>query len=140
MAAFLGGIEDLCGEPYSGVPLYTFFGLVMLISSALIYAAHYHIIDKVNYSSLKSWWISAGITLIFNFGFAFIRLWTLLKNGPLMFDCDEEFFRTIFKIPEVAMFAFVNGVLGFIVFTLLSWPPLFRKASKNCFHTTPFSP
>ena len=115
MAAFLAGMEDLCSEPYSGVPLYTFFGLVMLISSAVVYVLHYHIIDSVKYSGFKSWWLSACVAIIFNFGFAFLRIWILLKNGPLKFDCDEEFFQTIFKIPEVAMFAFVNGVLSFIV-------------------------
>jgi len=137
MASFLGGMEDLCSEPYSGVPLYMFFGLVMIISTAFIYAMHYHIIDRVGYSGFKSWWSSAGIAFVFNFGFASIRMWNLLNNGPLKFDCDEEFFQTIFNIPEIAMFAFVNGALSFIVFTLLSWPPLFRRASKNCYNTTP---
>jgi len=137
MASFLGGIEDLCSEPYSGVPLYMFFGLVMLISTVAIYALQYHIIDKVKYSGFKAWWAFAGIAFAFNFGFASIRMWNLLSNGPLKFDCDEEFFQTIFNIPELAMFAFVNGALSFIVFTLLSWPPLLRRVSKNCYNTTP---
>jgi len=139
MASFLGGIEDLCSEPYSGVSLYMFFGIVMLVSSGLIYALKYHIMfDLSRFSYIKYWWIFAGATFSFNFGFASINLWTRLKNAVLNFDCDEEFINVIFNIPDVAVFAFVNGVLGFLVFTLLSWPPVLRKFSKHCFRLTPF--
>jgi len=97
----------------------------------------YHIIDKVKVSSHKAWWAFAGIAFSFNFGFAFIRMWTLLGGGLQKFGCDEEFISVIFNIPEIAVFAFVNGVLSFIAFTLLSWPPFFRRVSKNCYNTTP---
>jgi hypothetical protein len=139
MASFLGGMEDLCEEPYSGVPLYMFFGLVMLASTGFIYALQYHIIDKSRFSGPKWWWTFASAAFSLNFGFASINMWTRLSNAPLRFDCDPEFINTIFSIPEVAMFAFVNGALSFIFFTLLSWPPLLRRFSINCVTTTPFS-
>jgi hypothetical protein len=127
---------DTCPE-YSGVPLYMFFGLVMLISTAVIYALQYHIIDRPKFSGAKAWWSFAGMAFSFNFGFASIRMWNFLSNGVLKFDCDQEFINTIFSIPELGMFAFVNGALSFIFFTLLSWPPLLRRLSKNCYNTTP---
>lgn len=137
MASFLGGIEDLCNEPYSSVSLYAFFGIAMLVSAAFIYALQYHIIDKVGVSSHKAWWAFAGIAFVFNFGCVAIRMWTLLSNAPLKFGCDEEFIKVIFNIQDIAVLAFVNGLFGFIVFALLSWPPLFRRLSKNCYNTTP---
>jgi hypothetical protein len=137
MASFLGGIEDLCNEPYSGVSLYMFFGIVMLASTVFIYALQYHIIDKVGVSSHKAWWAFAGTAFSVNFGFVSIRMWTLLSNAPLKFGCDEEYIKVILNIPDIAMFAFVNGIFSFIVFTLLSWPPFFRRVSKNCYNTTP---
>jgi len=137
MASFLGGIEDLCNEPYSSIPLYTLFGMVMIFSTIFIYALQYHIIDKVSVSSHKAWWLFAGIAFLFNFGFAVIDLWTILSGAPLKFGCDEEFIKVIFKIPDIAMFAFVNGIFSFILFTVLSWPPLLRRISKNCYNTTP---
>ncbi|MCL2218544.1 MAG: hypothetical protein FWC23_01150 [Chitinispirillia bacterium] len=137
MAAFLAGIEDLCADPYTSVPLYTSFGLVMLISSAFIYVLQYHIIDRVNFNGCKWWWIFASSAFVFNFAFAFIRLWGLLGGGADAYGCDEEFISVIFNYSEVGMFAFVNGIFGFIVFTILSWPPLLRRLSKNCYNTTP---
>jgi hypothetical protein len=116
-----------------------FFGLVMLFSTGFIYALQYHIIDKAKFSGPKWWWIFAGFTFSFNFGFASIRMWNLLGGGLEKFGCDEEFVNVIFNIPEVAMFAFVNGLLSFIIFTLLSWPPFLRRFSKSCRNTTPFS-
>jgi len=136
MSSFLAGMEDLCSEPYSGTPLYMFFGIVMIVSSIFIYALQYHIIDKPSVSSWKAWWAFAGCAFVFNFGFAFIKMWTLLSNIPLKFGCDEEFIKVIFNIPDVAMFALVNGILSFIVFILISCPPLFRRLSKNCYKTT----
>jgi hypothetical protein len=137
MTAFLAGNEELCSEPYSGMPLYAVFGLVMLVSSAFIYVLQYHIIDRVNFNGCKWWWIFASSAFIFNFAFAFIKLWGLLSGGIEAFGCDEEFVSVIFNFSDIGMFALVNGILGFIVFTLLSWPPLFRRLSKNCYNTTP---
>jgi len=140
MAQFLAGVEDLCSEPYGpfgGMKLYEFFGCIMLGSSIIIYIMQYHIIDKPAVSSWKAWWAFAGGAFVFNVGFSFIRLWTLLSNIPLKFDCEEEFVKVIFNIQDVAMFALVNGILSFIVFTLVSWPKLSRRWSKNCFVTTP---
>jgi hypothetical protein len=137
MAVFLGGTDIECYEPYSSVSLYMFFGIVMLVSTVFIYALQYHIIDKVGISNHKAWWAFAGTAFSVNFGFASIRMWALLSSAPLKFGCDEEFIKVIFNIPDIAMFAFVNGIFSFIVFTLLSWPPFFRRLSKNCYNTTP---
>jgi len=138
MALFLDGIEDLCNEAYNGgVSLYMFFGVAMIASTIFIYVLQYHIIDTVKVSSHKAWWAFAGTAFTINFGFAFIRMWNFLGGGLQKLGCDEEFINVIFNLPDIAMFAFVNGVLSFIGFTLLSWPPLFRRLSKNCYNTTP---
>jgi len=140
MASFLAGIEDLCDVPYSSISLYSLFGITMLASTIFIYLLKYHIIfDLARFSYIRHWWIFAITAFCFNFGFAFLYLWNLLENAGLKFECDEEFINIIFKTPDVAEFAFVNGMLSFIVFILLSCPPLFRKLSRNCFALTPFS-
>jgi hypothetical protein len=135
MAQFLRGTGEICPE-YSGTPLYDLFGFAMLGLSIFIYALLYHIIDKPQISGPKWCWIFAGSTFALNFVIAFIVLWTHLRDGVLRFECDEEFINVIFNFPSVAMFAFVNAVLGFIVFAVLSSSPYPRRFSKNLFNTT----
>jgi len=139
MAQFLAGLEDLCGERYSGVPLYTFYGIIMVASTAFFYAMKYHLLfDRAKYSGTGWWWIFAGITFAFNFLFVIIALWTKLSTAVLKFDCDEEFINIISNMQEVGMVAIVHAVISFLFFTLLSWPPLLRRLSKNCFTQKPF--
>jgi len=139
MAQFLAGMEDLCGEKYSGVPLYTFYGIVTTAVTALVYALKYHLLfDKNKYGSSGWWWIFAGFTFVFNFVFVAIALWTKLSTAVLKFECDEEFINLISNMQEVGMVAIVIAGASFLLFTLLSWPPLLRRLSKNCFNQKPF--
>lgn len=139
MAQFLAGVEDLCGEPYSGMPLYTFYGLVALGSAVIIYIMKYHWpFDRANMSSTRWWWISAVIVFVFNFLFAIIHLWTLLSTAVLKFECEEDFIKVISKIQDIGMVAIVHAVVSVLLFTLISWLPLWRRWwSRNCFNLTP---
>jgi hypothetical protein len=141
MAAFLGGIEDLCAEPYGfmGTSLYNFFGVMMLVISTIVYVLQYHIIDKAKFSGFKWCWIFSGFALVLNAVFVFALVWNLLSNGALKYDCDEEFFKVLLNAPTVGWFAIVNGILGWIWFAIVSSLPYPRKISKNCFRTTIFT-
>jgi len=139
MAQFLAGAEDLCGERYSGVPLYTFYGIIMVLSTAFFYAMKYHLLfDKSKYSSRGWWWIFAGLTTVFNFIFVAIALWKKLSTAVVSFECDEEFINIISNMQEIGMVAIVIAVSSFLLFTLLSWPPVLRLFSKNCRNQKPF--
>jgi len=139
MAQFLAGVEDLCGEKYSGVPLYTFYGIIMVVSTAFFYAMKYHLLfDRAKYCGRGWWWIFAGITVAFNFIFVAIALWVKLGTAVLKFDCDEEFINLLSNIQEVGMVAFVQAMISFLFFTFLSWPPLLRLLSRNSVHQKPF--
>ena len=140
MAQFLRGASEIC-EDYSGGSLYTFFGIIAIVSAVLIYVLKYHwIFDKARFSYRMHWWISTGSVFVLNFAIAFIYLWNFLSSGVLAIGCDDEFISVIFNLPNIAMFAIVNAVFSVLFFALLSCPswPFLRKLSKQCFDQTPW--
>jgi len=138
MALFLAGVKDFCDE-YNGGQLCDFYVFMTIGITAAAYVLKYHAgFDKSKYSGTGWWWGFACISAAASFLFVAADLWRLLNTASFKFGCDEEFIKVIFNTREIAMVAIVNAVLSFLIFTALSWPPLFRKLSRNCIYQKPF--
>ncbi len=138
MAQLLSGWADICNEEFRSMQLYTFFGIIMLASTAFVYVLQYHIIDRARFSGPAWWWLFGGLAFVFNYVFALLYMLNLFKYGELRFDCDVEFFKVIYTT-DFILFPLDNALWSLIFFALISCPPLFRKLSRNCFNTTAFT-
>jgi hypothetical protein len=132
--------ELLRGSESSGCvsgPKYVFFGCIMLLSVGLIYSLMYHIIDSPKFSGIKWWWIFGGLVFTFNLIFPSAYLLKFVGGRWELFECAEEFISIIVSA-DIWMFGVDNAIWGFALFMLLSFLPLPRKWSKNCYTTTAF--
>jgi hypothetical protein len=102
-----------------------------------IYALQYHIIDSPRFNGPKWWWIFASIAFVLNFAIACLVLNSHL-DGTHELSCVNEM-AEILKWTDILLFALGNAIWSFILFVLISCPPLTRKLSKNCFNTTAFT-
>ncbi|MGN7986144.1 hypothetical protein ACTJKC_02330 [Pedobacter sp. 22226] len=122
---------DITCDSFSGSNLYLEIFLVMIAISFGLFALMYLIIDRftARFSSKLSWWITALVGAIMNFGIAF--------SLPTTIDrCDQlNFGRT-----DLMLFGTANAFWGLVCFALLTSFSFPRSFSTNARLTTFWKP
>lgn len=128
----LMGWDSTCTD-FIDSPWYTYIGIIMIIITSLIYAFQYHIIDSSGFNKKQHWWLMALIIIGLNFFIAFIIPFNIIQSGNY---CSQ----LSLTMADCLGFGFSNAIWSFILFLLISTPPILRKLSNNCSETTFYRP
>lgn len=128
----LRGFDKSCSD-YTSSPYYTYVGVFMLVSCVLVGLLHYYILDRPDYNSKYSWWITTGVLVTLNMAFAFAIASNSLEPG---YFCKE----LIISSGDLIGFGIANAVCSFGFYLILTSIPVLRAKSINCKHTTFYKP
>lgn len=124
---------DITCTDYIGTPWYVIIGWTMIAVTALFYALQYHIIDSSRLKNKTHWWLFALIIVILNFFIAFLIPYNSIQAGDY---CNQ----LNLSVSDCIGFGLSNAVWSFILFTVITSIPVFRRLSNNCRHTTFWKP
>lgn len=128
----LRGWDSTCTD-FIDSPWYTYIGIIMIIITSLIYAFQYHIIDSSGFNKKHHWWLMSLIIIGLNFFIAFIIPFNIIQS-------DNYCSQLNLTVADCLGFGFSNAIWSFILFLLISTPPILRKLSNNCSETTFYRP
>jgi hypothetical protein len=132
MALHLKGM-GLDGLENTGTPWYTIFGIVMVLSTGLIYAWQYHLLDSPKWSGKKHWWVFASLAASLNYCVGFLTTWNTVLDGEF---CDQ---LTI-SLADCFGFGLSNALWSLLLYWIITATSLFRQFSVNCKFTTFYRP
>lgn len=132
MGDYLRGWDITC-SCYCETQWYVIIGWTMFAITAFSYALQYHIIDDSRFNKKQHWWVMALIIVVLNFLLAFLIPFNTVQSGDF---CNE----LNLTVADCIGFGFSNAVWSFILFTVITSIPVFRRFSNNCSHTTFWKP
>ena len=126
----LRGMDITCSD-FLGPDLYFQVFVTMLGINVLAFLLMYLLIDKMTskFSSKGSWWITAVICALINFGIAYSLPSTVEVCAQLHFTSGD-----------LALYGLANAVWSIVFFALLTSFPFPRNFSTNCRLTTFWKP
>jgi hypothetical protein len=128
----LRGWDSTC-TGFIDSPWYTYIGIIMILITVLMYAFQYHIKDSSGFNKKHHWWLMSLIIITLNFFIAFIIPFNIIQANNYCQDLS-------LSVADCLGFGFSNAIWSFLLFVLISTPPLFRKLSHNCRETTFYRP
>lgn len=122
---------DITCTGFLGPDLYFQVFVSMLGINLLLFIVMYLLIDRITtkYSSKFSWWLTALIGSVVNFGIAYSLPDTVQKCTELHFGASD-----------LTLFGLANAVWSLVVFALLTSFPFPRNFSTNSRLTTFWKP
>ncbi|MBB5635294.1 uncharacterized membrane-anchored protein YitT (DUF2179 family) [Pedobacter cryoconitis] len=126
----LRGMDTTC-TPSLGPDLYFQVFITMLVLNLVLFIMMYILIDKftTRFSYKSSWWITAIIGMLINFGIA-----SSLPRTISM--CDQLHIGS----SDLMLYGIANAVWSLVFFALLTSFPFPRNFSTNCRLTTFWKP
>ena len=128
----LRGFDITCSD-FIGTPWYLYIGCSMIITTIIIYALQYHIIDSPRLNKRRHWWLVALIIIAINFITAFAIPYNSLQTGDLCQDLH-------FSVADCLGFGLSNALWSLILFVIITTIPWIRQLGVNCRHTTFWKP
>jgi hypothetical protein len=132
MGDLLRGWDDTCTD-YVGTHWYVLIGWFMIFSTGLFYALQYHIIDSSRLKSKTHWWLFSLIIVLLNFLVAFLIPYNSIQASDYCYELN-------ISVSDCIGFGLSNAVWSFILFTVITSTPIFRRFSTNCRYTTFWKP
>ena len=122
---------DITCEAFGGTNLYFQVFMYMIFVNVVLFIIMYLLIDRftTKFSSKFSWWITAFVGVLINFGIAY--------STPGMVDSCEDLH---FGASDFLLFGIANAVWSLIFFMLLTSFPIPRNLSTNAHLTTFWKP
>jgi len=107
---------------FTGPPLYSNFGLIMLLGSFVMAAVFYYVINHPRFNRWHHWSIILGANLIIQFAIPYFILTNHLDVGRICGDL-------VVTTSDISGFAWSSVILAFIVYVFASL--LMRWWSRN---------
>ena len=122
---------DITCSAFIGTNFYLEIFTIMVGINFLLFILMYGVIDRMTakFSTKSSWWVTAVIGMVINFGIASSLPTTEQACGQLHFNTSD-----------LMLFGFANAVWSLVVFVLLTSFPFPRNFSINTRLTTFWKP